>query len=135
MIHKIAISPCSGLSPNGLITRVACDDLSKENPQVLAICIGATAGDRVGFDKLIQKYPLITVNGCNNNCPNKILKGKVVEPVDTIIVNDELLKTDYFPNDTSRLDEEGEKCVEIIKEIIEKKINKQNDNIIPKKMK
>lgn len=77
--------------------------------------------DRVGFDKLIQKYPLITVNGCNNNCPNKILKEKGVEPVDTIIVNDELLKTDYFLMTPVDLMKKEKKCVEIIKENYQKR--------------
>ena len=51
MVDKIAIAACSGMSPNGLVSRVACDDISKENNQVISICICATSGDRTGFRK------------------------------------------------------------------------------------
>lgn len=123
MVDKIAIAACSGMSPNGLVSRVACDDISKENNQVISICISATSGDRTGFRKLIKKYPIIAFNGCDGSCVNKILKQRDVDVLETINVNDELYQRNCLANDTSRLDDNGEKCVNIIKEILIDKIS------------
>lgn len=122
MEKKIAVAACSGMSPNGLVSRVSCDDTNKENPHVISICMGATSGERTGFHELIKKYPIIAVNGCNGACVNSILKQRNTYPVDTINVDEELNKTKYHANDTSRLDNDGEVCVSIIKEILNNKI-------------
>ncbi|MDD2644400.1 MAG: putative zinc-binding protein [Methanobacteriaceae archaeon] len=124
MTKKVAVAACSGMSPNGLITRVSCDDTNKENPQVISICMGATSGERTGFRDLIKKYPIIAVNGCDGSCVNSILKQRNVDVIDSINVNEELSKTEYHANDTSRLDNDGEICVDIIKNILNKKIVK-----------
>lgn len=127
MSEKIALAACSGMSPNGLISRVSCDDISKKEPQVISICMGATSGDRTGFKEMIKKYPIITVNGCDGACANKILSDRGVKSIETINVNEELNKTNHKANDTSRLDDEGEKCVETIKKIAYEKINQHLD--------
>lgn len=124
MSEKIAIAPCSGMSPNGLISRVVCDDLSNENENVVSICMGATSGDRTGFRQLIKKYPIIAINGCDGACVNKILKDREVDVVDTVNIDEELSKTSFKANNTSRLDSEGEKCVEAIKKILLDKLFK-----------
>lgn len=84
--------------------------------------MGVTSADRQGFRDLIRKYPILAINGCESNCVNKILKQKGVEVAETINVTEELEKTDYKPNDVSRLDDEGEICVEIIKEKAKEKL-------------
>lgn len=123
MVNKIAIAACSGMSPNGLISRVACDDISKENEGIISICMGATSGDRTGFRKLINKYPIVAVNGCDGSCVNKILKQRGVDVIETININEELSQKDCLANDTSRLDEIGENCVNVIKEVLIDKIS------------
>lgn len=122
MVKKIAIASCSGMSPNGLISRVACDDMSKEKENIISICMGATSGGRKGFDKLIKKYPIIAVNGCDGKCVNNILKQKGIEVANEINVDCELNRKNLKAFDTSRLDENGERCVSLIKNEIEKKI-------------
>lgn len=124
MEKKIAISACSGMSPNDLVTRTVVDDISTEKENVISICISATSADKSGFKQLIKKYPIIAVNGCNGNCVNKILKSKGITVIDSIDVDEKLIKTNLKANDTSRLDKNGEKCVEFIKKILEDKIKK-----------
>lgn len=80
MADKIALAPCNGMSPNGLISRVAVGDLKKENGNVISICMGSTSTDIEGRNnEMLKKYPIFAVNGCPNNCVNKILKNKGID--------------------------------------------------------
>ncbi|HMK54083.1 MAG TPA: putative zinc-binding protein [Methanobacteriaceae archaeon] len=113
--NKIALAACSGMSPNGLISRVAADDIVKESDNIISICMGATSADREGFRGLIKKYPIIAINGCDGECVNKILTQKGVKPKTTINVMELLKEENIAANDVSRLDENGEKCVLAVK--------------------
>lgn len=119
---KYALAPCSGMSPYGLITRAACVDSVKERDDLISICMGATSADREGFRELIKKYPIMAVNGCEGSCVDKILKQKGVNVAKIINAQEELDLENLKPIDTVRLDVEGEKCVLIIKEKINKLI-------------
>lgn len=120
---KYALAPCSGMSPYGLITRVASNDTVQERDDLISICMGATSADREGFKELIKKYSIIAVNGCEGACVDKILEQKGVMVSKIINVHEELSSADLKPTDPVRLDENGEKCVSITK----KKINKLLD--------
>lgn len=124
---KVALAACSGMSPYGLVSRVASIDTASETDNTISICMGATSADRQGFRELIRKYPILAINGCESNCVNKIMKQKGVEVAKTINVMEELEKTDYKPNDVSRLDDKGEICVEIIKEKVKEKLGEIHD--------
>ena len=119
---KYALAPCSGMSPYGLITRAACADSVKERDDLISICMGATSADREGFRELIRKYPIIAVNGCEGSCVDKILKQKGVQVAKIINAQEELDLENLKPTDPVRLDGEGEKCVLILKEKINKLI-------------
>lgn len=112
---KIALSPCTGLSPYGLVSRVSCTDVGEESDQVISICITATAADREGFRQLIKKYPIIAVNGCENRCVDKILAQKKVKVSESINIMEKLNQKGLKPKDVARLDQMGEKCVEVVK--------------------
>jgi uncharacterized metal-binding protein len=71
---------------------------------------------------LIKKYPIIAINGCEGECVNKILAQRDVKPVKTINVLEELNKENLKPTDVSRLDEEGERCVQVIRRKIKEEI-------------
>lgn len=127
MVEKIALAPCNGMSPNGLISRVACGDCRKENDNVISICMGSTSADIGGVNnEMLKKFPIIAVNGCNGGCVNKILENKGVVPADTVMIYEVLDKTEYSANDAFRLDEEGEKCVELVRE----KLNLEVENLL-----
>ena len=125
MVDKVALAACSGMSPNGLVSRVACGDCRKNNKQVISICMGSTAADIEGLNnEKIKQFPIIAVNGCDGGCVNKILKSKGIDATATVAVYKILEEYELVANDAFRLDELGEKCVDKIKEEIETKINK-----------
>ncbi len=66
--EKIASSACTGISPYGLIGRVSCSDIINESKNTISICITATSAESGGYKNLIKKYPIIALNGCNNEC-------------------------------------------------------------------
>ena len=112
---RYALAPCSGMSPYGLITRAASVDTVKERDDLISICMGATSADREGFKELIRKYPIIAINGCEGSCVNKILEQKGVKVAKTINVLEELNSENLKPTNAVRLDDESEKCVDIVK--------------------
>lgn len=123
MVEKIALAPCNGMSPNGLVSRVAVGDCKKENENVISICMGSTSADIEGQNnEMLKKYPLIAINGCSNACVNKILENKGVPIAKTVSVSDVLNDFAVSAKDPFRLDEESEECVRIIKEELNKLI-------------
>lgn len=123
MVEKIALASCNGMSPNGLVSRVAVGDCKKENENIISICMGSTSADIDGVNNpMLKKYPIIAINGCSNNCVNKILKNKGINVKQTIEVGEILKPHNISSKDPFRLDDEGEKCVEIIKEEINKRM-------------
>lgn len=123
MEEKIALAACSGMSPNGLVARVAVHDLAIDDVEILSICMGSTSANVEGFTRVLDKYPILAINGCEGNCVGKILRDKGVDVIDELNVGDILAETEYKANDAARLDDEGEICVKIVKDIIEEKIN------------
>ncbi len=116
MTEKIALAPCNGMSPNGLVSRVAVGDLKKENDNVISICMGSTSADIKNENTpMLKKYPIIAVNGCKNNCVNTILENKGIILHKSINVSDVLENFDVCARDPFRLDDEAEECVKIIK--------------------
>lgn len=120
---KYALAPCSGMSPYGLITRAACNDSTQERDDLISICMGATSADRDGFKELIRKYPIIAINGCEGSCVDKILAQKGVKIAKTINAQEELNSENLTPTDPVRLDENGEKCVTVMKHKIKELID------------
>lgn len=120
---KYALAPCSGMSPYGLITRAASVDTVKERDDLISICMGATSADREGFKELIKKYPIIAINGCEGSCVDKILEQKGVKVAKIINAQEELTSEDLKPTDPVRLNENGEKCVLIMKKKISELID------------
>ena len=125
MVDKIALAPCNGMSPNGLISRVAVGDCRKENKNIISICMGSTSADIEGKnDEMLKKYPIVAVNGCPNACVNKILKNKGINVYETIAVNEILDNIELSAKDPFRLDDEAEECIKIIMEELIKTIDK-----------
>ncbi|WP_407381254.1 putative zinc-binding protein [Methanobrevibacter sp.] len=124
MVEKIALAPCNGMSPNGLVSRVAVGDCRKENENVISICMGSTSADIEGKnDEMLKKYPIVAVNGCGGGCVNKILENRGIDVAKTIAVEEVLANHEVSSKDPFRLDDDGEKCVEIIKKELNKSIS------------
>ncbi|MBQ2653215.1 MAG: zinc-binding protein [Methanobrevibacter sp.] len=120
MNEKIALAPCNGMSPNGLVCRAAVGDFKKEHETAISICMGSTSADIENKNTpMLKKYPIIALNGCGNNCVNVILESKGVEVAKTINASDVLKNYDVCARDSFRLDSDGEECVKIIKKELE----------------
>ena len=65
MVEKIALASCNGMSPNGLVSRVAVGVCKKENENIISICMGSTSADIEGKNnpmlKKEIKYPDRTI--------------------------------------------------------------------------
>ena len=129
MSEKVALAPCNGMSPNGLVGRVAVGDAKKENMDIISICLGSTSADIEGRNNdMLKKYPIISVNGCTGNCVNKILENRNINVKKTINVGDVLEDYEVKAKDPFRLNEESEECVKIIKNEILTEADKLIDN-------
>lgn len=123
MTQKIALASYDGMSPNGLVGRVACGDSRKTNDNIISICMGSTSADIEGKNnEMLKKYPIIAVNGCSGNCVNKILNSKGINIEDTIKVHEILEDSDFISTDPFRLREAGEECVKLVTEEINNRI-------------
>ena len=124
MVEKIALAPCNGMSPNGLVSRVAVGDCKKEHEDIISICMGSTSADIEGKNnQMLKKYPIIAVNGCSNGCVNKILENKGIDVANTVSTGEVLSDFEVSANDSFRLDSEAEECVKILKEELIKTID------------
>ena len=111
MEEKIALAACSGMSPNGLVARVAVHDLAIDDVEILSICMGSTSANVTGFKRMLDKYPILAINGCEGNCVGKILEQKGVQIIDELNVGDILAETEHKANDAARLDEDRKSVV------------------------
>ncbi|MCK9151080.1 putative zinc-binding protein [Methanobacterium alcaliphilum] len=116
--EKIALCPCNGMSPYGLVARASCSDSVEESSNLISICITATSADKAGFRSMIKKYPIIAVNGCNHSCVDKILESKGVNVIKSMNVMEPLQENDLEPGGVARLGKSGEECVVEIKKKI-----------------
>lgn len=125
-MKRVALAPCNGMSPNGLVCRVAVGDVKKECGGVISICMGSTSADIAGVNNgMLKKQPIMAINGCKNNCVNTILENKGIKVNQTVNATDVLDNFDVSAKDPFRLDDDAEKCVEIIKKEIIKRINEE----------
>lgn len=116
MNEKVALASCNGMSPNGLVSRVAVGDAKKEEENIISICMGSTSADIKGENNaMLKKYPIISINGCNGECVNKILENRNIKVKKSINVGRVLENFEVRAKDPFRLDGESEECVKIIK--------------------
>jgi uncharacterized metal-binding protein len=121
MKDKVSVAACSGMSSFGLISRAVASDLSESMEDISSICITSTAAEDK-TPKIIEKYPIIALNGCSNECVNKILKNKGIKVAKTIDTMDYANKNGFEPGEVARLGENGEKTVKELKKYVLKEL-------------
>jgi len=122
MNEKIALVSCSGLSPLGLVVRAASVELALENDNIVAACITEYSAQPNNCSPILEDAKIVTITGCGDDCASVILNDKDVDVVKNISA-DAVVKTyDLNPLDAVRLDEDGEKAVEILKRYILKEL-------------
>lgn len=122
MNEKIALVSCSGLSPLGLVVRAATVELALENENIVAACITEYSAQPNSCSAILEDAEIVTITGCGDDCASVILNEKEINPIKNISA-DAVVKTyDLNPLDAVRLDEDGEKAVEVLKKYILKEL-------------
>ena len=122
MSDKIALVSCSGLSPLGLVVRAATVELALDNDNIVAACITEYSAQPNNCSPILDDAKIVTITGCSDDCASVILKEKDVNAIMNIPA-DAVVKTyDLNPLDAVRLDDDGEKAVDILKKYILKEL-------------
>ena len=122
MSDKIVLCACSGMNPRGEVARASVYDVAQEEEDCSVCCIVATAGGKQKYIDLASKNPVIAVNGCKQNCTTTLLKQKDIDVKKVLVVPEILEENDMTAECTVRMNENDEKCVDILKEVIKKEI-------------
>ena len=118
MNDKLVLCACSGMNPRGEVSRVSVYDLSIEYDDIEYCCIVASGGNYQKFIDLAHNNTVIGVNGCENCCPETILKTKDASVEYNLNVQKLLKENNMKAEYTVRINENDEKCVELIKKEI-----------------
>lgn len=103
------------MNPRGEVSRVSVYDLSVEHEDIEYCCVVASGGNFKKFIDLARENKVIAVNGCENCCPETILKTKDAIVEYNLNVKQLLEEHDLKAECTVRINENDEKCVNIIK--------------------
>ena len=122
MSDKVALVSCSGLSPLGLVVRAASVELALENENIVAACITEYSAQPNNCSPILDDAKIVTITGCADDCASVILNEKYVKPIKNISA-DVVVKTyDLNPLAAVRLDDDGEKAVDVLKKYILKEL-------------
>ena len=122
MSDKIALVSCSGLSPLGLVVRAATVELALENENIVAACITEYSAQPNNCSAILDDAKIVTITGCGDDCASVILNDKNVDSIKNISADVVVKAYDLNPLDAVRLDDDGEKAVEILKKYILKEL-------------
>ncbi len=122
--NKIALVSCSGLSPLGLVVRVATIELALDEDDVVAACITEYSAQPNECAPILKDATVVSITGCSDDCVGEILKEKGIDVAKNINAEKIVEKFNLNPNDSARLDEEGELAVEKLKEVILNELKK-----------
>lgn len=122
MSEKIALVSCSGLSPLGLVVRAASVELALENENIVAACITEYSAQPNSCSPILDDAKIVTITGCSDDCASVILNEKDIDSVKNIAADSIVNAYDLNPLDPVRLDDDGEKAVEILKRFILKEL-------------
>ena len=122
MDDKIALVSCSGLSPLGLVVRAASVELALENENIVAACITEYSAQPNNCSPILDDAKIVTVTGCTDDCASVILNEKDVKSIKNVSADAVVKAYDLNPLDAVRLDDDGEKAVEVLKRYILKEL-------------
>ena len=90
----------------------------------MAACITEYSAQPNQCSPILDDAKIVTITGCGDDCASVILNEKDVDVVKNIAA-DAVVKTyDLNPLDAVRLDDDGEKSVEILKKYILSELEK-----------
>lgn len=118
MDDKIALVSCSGLSPLGLVVRAATVELALDSENIVAACITEYSAQPNNCAPILDDAKIVSITGCCDDCVSTILKEKDIEVIKNIDAETLIKAYNLNPNDSIRLDEDGEKSVKLLKKFI-----------------
>ena len=118
MSDKIALVSCSGLSPLGLVVRAATVELAIDNENIVAACITEYSAQPNQCSPILEDAKVVSITGCGDDCVSTILANKNVDVIKNIDAEAIVKKNNLNPNDSVRLDDDGEKAVLLLKKYI-----------------
>ena len=118
MDEKIALVSCSGLSPLGLVVRAATVELALDNENLVAACITEYSAQPNNCAPILDDAKIVSITGCCDDCVSTILGEKDIDVIKNIDAETLIKAYDLNPNDSIRLDDEGEKAVKLLKKFI-----------------
>lgn len=123
MDEKIALVSCSGLSPLGLVVRAATVELALDNDNIVAACITEYSAQPNNCSLILDGAKIVSITGCTDDCVSVILKEKDVDVIKNIDAESVVKAFDLNPNDSIRLDDDGEEAVRVLKRYILKELD------------
>ena len=118
MNDKIALVSCSGLSPLGLVVRAATVELALDNDNIVAACITEYSAQPNNCSPILDDAKIVSITGCSDDCVSTILKEKDIEIIKNIDAESVVKAFNLNPNDSTRLDDDGEEAVKVLKRFI-----------------
>ena len=118
MTDKIALVSCSGLSPLGLVVRAASVELALENDNIVAACITEYSAQPNNCSPILDDAKIVSITGCSDDCVSTILNEKDIEIIKNIDADSVVKAFNLNPNDSIRLDDDGEEAVKVLKRFI-----------------
>ena len=119
MCDKIALISCSGLSPLGLVVRAATIELALEHENIVVACITEYSAQPNICSPILDDAKIVSISGCGDDYVSSILDRKIIKNISA----DSVVKIyDLHPNDSVRLDDDGEESVIVLKKYILKEI-------------
>lgn len=118
MDDKIALVSCSGLSPLGLVVRAATIELALDNENIVAACITEYSAQPNTCSPILDDAKIVSITVCADDCVSTILKEKDVDVVKNIDAETVVKAFNLNPNDSIRLDNDGEEAVKVLKRFI-----------------
>ena len=122
MDEKIALVSCSGLSPLGLVVRAATVELALDNDNIVAACITEYSAQPNACSPILDDAKIVSITGCCDDCVSTILKEKNIDVIKNIDAETLVKEYDLNPNDSIRLDDDGEEAVKVLKRFILKQL-------------
>ena len=122
MDEKIALVSCSGLSPLGLVVRAATVELALDNENIVAACITEYSAQPNNCSPILDDAKIVSITGCTDDCVSTILKEKDIDIIKNIDAESVVKAFDLDPNDSIRLDDDGEEAVKVLKRFILKEL-------------
>lgn len=118
MNEKIALVSCSGLSPLGLVVRAATVELALDNENIVAACITEYSAQPNNCSPILDNAKIVSITGCCDDCVSTILNEKGIEIVKNVDAETLVKAYNLNPNDSIRLDDDGEEAVKVLKRFI-----------------